>query len=168
MTTFSKQTRRQRAIAAFTLVEAVLAVGLLGVALAAFFACLGSGLNILDTSRQDLRATQILAQKTEAVRLCTWSQLASLPTSFKDYYYTSSLTNGTPGITYYGRISVGSATNCIPNSVSYQTNIDLVTINLVWTNYLGTHAIVHNRSMQTLVAYYGLVNYIYGQGFVQQ
>ncbi|HKW28172.1 MAG TPA: hypothetical protein VJT54_02470, partial [Verrucomicrobiae bacterium] len=98
VTTFSKQTRRQRAIAAFTLVEAVLAVGLLGVALAAFFACLGSGLNILDTARQDLRATQILAQKTEAVRLCTWSQLASLPTSFKDYYYTSSLTNGTPGI----------------------------------------------------------------------
>jgi type II secretory pathway pseudopilin PulG len=153
--------------AAFTLVEVAVAAGLLGITMAAFFACLASGLSVVNTSRQDLRATQILTQKTEAVRLCTWEQLQSLPTSFQDYYYPTGTTNSAPGITYYGTISVGPAT-CIPSSASYYPEINLVTISLVWTNYLGSHAIVHNRQMQTLVAYYGLVNYIYGSGFIQQ
>ena len=130
--------------------------------MAAFFAALGSGLAIVNTARQDLRATQILTQRTEAVRLCTWNELAQLPVSFQDYYYASGSTNGTPSVTYYGTISVSSAT-FISNAVSYYTNITMVTVSLVWTNYLGSHPIAHRRRMQTLAAYYGLVNYIYGE-----
>ena len=129
--------------------------------MAAFFASLGSGLAIVNTARQDLRATQILTQKTEAVRLCTWNELAQLPVSFRDYYYSSGSTNSTPSVTYYGTISV-SPPACISSAASYYTNIDLVTVSLVWTNYLGSHPIVHQRKMQTLAAYYGLVNYIIG------
>lgn len=163
-----KQTNKRRACAAFTLIEVMVGAGLLGIMMAAFFAALGSGMAIINTARQDLRATQILTQKTEAVRLCTWSQLASLPASFQDHYYSDGTTNSTPGVTYYGTISVGPATNCIPSTASYSDKIDLVTIGLVWTNYYGAHAMVHSRQTQTLVAYYGLVNYIYGSGFVQQ
>lgn len=158
---------KRQARAAFTLVEVAVAAALLGVVMASFFACLGSGLAIVNTSRQDLRATQILTQKTEAVRLCTWSELHSLPSTFQDLYYDSGSTNGNPGVTYYGTITVGPAT-CIPIGSLYYSNIALVTISLDWTNYDGGRPVAHNRSMQTLVGYYGLVNYIYGQGFIQQ
>jgi type II secretory pathway pseudopilin PulG len=167
MLTCFEQTGKSRASEAFTLVEIMVAVGVLGVTMLAFFAGLGFGLGVVNTSRQDLRATQILTQKTEALRLLTWNQLHSLPVNFQDYDYSSGTSNSPPSVTYYGTISVGSA-SCIPSSVSYYSNIDLVTISLVWTNSVGANYITHSRSMQTLVAYYGLVNYIYGQGFVQQ
>lgn len=167
MVTRFRQNHKPRLNAAFTLAEVVIAVGVLGVTLGAFFAALAGGLEIVDATRQELRATQILTQKTEAVRLCTWHELNTLPSTFQDYYYTATTTNTTAHLTYYGTISVTNA-NCIPNTVSYYTNIDLVTVSLVWTNYLGMHAIAHSRSMSTLVAYYGLVNYLYGQDFIQQ
>jgi type II secretory pathway pseudopilin PulG len=158
---------KPKAKAGYTLVEVVLGTGVLGAMLAAFFMALGSSWAIVNTARQNLRATQILTQKTESVRLCTWLQLTNLPTSFIDYDYSSSTTNGTPSATYYGTISVGPPINYIPNTVSYYGNIDLVTISVVWTNYYSSHPVVHNRQTQTLVAYYGLVNYIYGTNFVQ-
>lgn len=159
-----EQMRLRKADAAFTLVEVVVGAGLLGIMMIAFFTGLASGLAVINTARQDLRATQILTQKTEAVRLCKWDQLATLPTSFQDYYTSQSTTNGI----YYGTISVTSPNPYISSAASYYSNIDLVTINLVWTNYLGAHAIVHNRQAQTMVSYYGLVNYIAGPNFVQQ
>lgn len=161
------QINNRQANAAFTLVEIVVAAGLLGIMMAAFFACLGSGIAIVNNARQELRATQILTQKAEAIRLCTWSELHSLPASFQEYYNSSGITNDTTGITYYGTISVGPAT-CIPSSVSYYDDINLVTVNLVWTNYVGAHPIVHKRQMQTLAAYHGLVWYLYGSDFLQQ
>ncbi len=148
-----------RAFAGFTLTEVLVSVGILGLVMSAFFAALGSGFGIVDTFRQDLRATQILTQKTEAIRLCTWDQLHSLPSTFPDYYYSSGATNGAVGVTYYGTISVGPAT-CITNTTSYYDDVNLVTIGLVWTNYLGLHPIVHNLQMTTLVSYYGLFNYL--------
>jgi type II secretory pathway pseudopilin PulG len=162
-----KQTDKRNANAAFTLVEIVMGAAVLGVTMVAFFGGITSGLYIVNTFRQDLLATQILTQKTEAVRLCTWSQLAALPATFQ-YLYKGSATNSSAGLTYYGTISVGHPTNVIPNSVSYYTNIDLITINLYWTNYFGLHSVAHKRQVQTLAAYYGLVNYTYGSGFIQQ
>jgi type II secretory pathway pseudopilin PulG len=167
VTGFGQKKNKTTASAAFTLVEIVVGIGLMGIMMATLFAGLASGFGIVNTARQDLRATQILTQKTEAVRLCTWSELNGLPSTFQDYYYTSGSTNSAPNVTYYGTISVGPA-SCISSSASYYSKIELVTISLVWTNYLSSHPIVHNRSMQTLVSYNGLVNYIYGSDFVQQ
>jgi prepilin-type N-terminal cleavage/methylation domain-containing protein len=152
---------------AYTLVEVMVAGAVLGIMMVIFFAGIAGGYNIINTFRQDMRATQILTQKTEAVRLCTWSQLNSLPLSFTDYYYSLGATNTTANTVYKGTISVGAATN-IPNSVTYYDRVKLITVGVVWTNNLGSRPVVHNRQMQTLVAYYGLVNYIYGTGFIQQ
>lgn len=166
MARFVQAEEQKSGAGGFTLVEIMIGVGALGLMMGAFFAGLADGFAVVDTARQDLRATQILTQKTEAVRLCTWTELNSLPSSFQDYYYSGS-TNGAPSVTYYGTISVGPAT-CVPATASYYSNIDLVTINLTWTNYLSDHAVAHSRSMQTLVSYNGLVNYVAGEGFVQQ
>jgi prepilin-type N-terminal cleavage/methylation domain-containing protein len=150
-----------------TLVEILVAVAVLGIMMVIFFAGITGGYAIINTFRQDLRATQILTQKTEAVRLCTWGQLNSLPQSFTDYYYSLGTTNSSANTIYAGTISVGAATN-IPNSASYYDKVKLVTVGVVWTNNFGGHQVVHTRQMQTVAAYYGLVNYIYGAGFTQQ
>jgi type II secretory pathway pseudopilin PulG len=160
------QTDKRKAVppfgqCAYTLVELVIGVAIIAFILASLFAGFASGFGIINTTRQDLRATQIMAQKTEAIRLCTWSQLALLPHSFQEYYYPPGTTNNTAGTVYYGTISIGAAT-MIPNTVSYYSNIDLVTIGLVWTNYAGSRQMVHNRQMQTLAALNGIQNYIYG------
>jgi prepilin-type N-terminal cleavage/methylation domain-containing protein len=151
----------------YTLMEVLVAAVVLGITMVIFFAGITGGYAIINSFRQDLRATQILTQKTEAVRLCTWSQLNSLPQSFTDYYYSLGATNTTANTVYAGTISVGAATN-IPSTVSYYGQVELVTIGVAWTNKFGAQPVVHRRQMQTLVAYYGLVNYLYGAGFIQQ
>jgi hypothetical protein len=148
----------RRRLLAFTIADAIMAIFVLATAGSAFCTAVSCGFIVLQTTREDLRATQILMQKMEAVRLCTWSQLASF--SFKESYDPLNSTN-VPGTTYYGNVAVESVTN-IPNTVSYATKVQQVTVTLNWTNYNRGSAIPHNRQMQTMVARYGLQNYIWG------
>ncbi|MDE3068330.1 MAG: hypothetical protein KGJ60_12355 [Verrucomicrobiota bacterium] len=147
---------------AFTLLEVVCSAALLLVTVVALFSGFSSGFGIIRTTREDLRATQILTQKMEALRLLTWSQLSLCPSSFQDCYYPQNVTNNTAGTVYYGTISIGAATN-ISDLVTYKSRVRLVTIGVVWTNFLGGHPIVHARQMQTLSAQYGIQNYIWGK-----
>jgi len=135
---------------------AVLVLTTIGVA---FYLGLSSCFSVLKTSREDVRATQIMMQKLEAVRLCTWSELTNF--SFVEPYDPTGTSNSTTGIYYYGTVTKGSAT-AIPNTVSYANNMCLVSVNLVWTNRAGSAPQVFNRQMQTLYARYGLQNYIWG------
>lgn len=154
-----------------SLMEVIVATAILGIMLVVLFAGLAGGYSIINTFRQDLRATQILTQKTEFVRLCTWSQVNSLPATFVDYYAPIGSAGGSQtNIIYYGTIRVGTATNLPASAAAYNnTNtIELVTVDLTWTNILVPNHVAHHRRMQTLVSYHGLVNYIYGNGFVQQ
>ncbi|HTL58495.1 MAG TPA: hypothetical protein VL361_22600 [Candidatus Limnocylindrales bacterium] len=144
--------------AAFTLAEVVVAVFVLGTIGGGFCLALSSGFSVLQTTREDLRATQILMQKIEAVRLCTWSQLGNV--SFQEKYDPLS-TSTNQGVAYFGTVTVGPATS-IPDTASYAPNMALVTVNLNWTNYNRGTAIPHARQMQTQVARYGLQNYIWG------
>ena len=150
--------KRNRLRSAFTLAEVVVAVFVLGTIGGGFCLALSSGFSVLQNTREDLRATQILMQKIEAVRLCTWSQLANV--SFQEKYDPLS-TSTNQGVAYYGTVTVEPA-GAIPNTVSYAPNMALVTVNLNWTNYNRSTVIPHFRQMQTQVARYGLQNYIWG------
>jgi hypothetical protein len=151
--------RRNGGRAAFTVADVAVAVFVLGTIGSGFCLALSSGFSILQTTRENLRATQILMQKIEAVRLCTWSELANF--SFQESYDPLSGTNQAAGAVYFGTVSIGPATS-IPNTASYAPNICQVMVNLNWTNYNHGTAIPHNRQMQTQVARYGLQNYVWG------
>jgi hypothetical protein len=151
--------RSNRRRAAFTVAEVAVAVFILGTIGGGFCLALSSGFSMLQTTREDLRATQILMQKIEAIRLCTWSELANF--SFQESYDPISGTNQAAGAVYFGTVSIGPATS-IPNTASYAPNMALVTVNLNWTNYNRGLTIPHNRQVQTQVARYGLQNYIWG------
>jgi hypothetical protein len=149
---------------AYSLVEVVLAVSLLGILATAIFSAFSSGLLAVQAGRENVRATQILTQKMETIRLFTWSQgmdtnLAT--TSFTDYFDPTGVGTGTAGTVYQGNYSATAVPTTLP--ADYSGNMRLVTVTLYWTNYLGpTKGIrVQSRQMQTYVARYGMQNYVY-------
>jgi hypothetical protein len=100
------------------------------------------------------RATQILQEKMETVRLYTWDELNQpgfVPTNFFEGFYGSGTNNG--GVTYTGRVVIASA----PISESYSNDLKMVSIQLSWKS----GKVVRYRQMQTLTAKHGLQNYIY-------
>jgi prepilin-type N-terminal cleavage/methylation domain-containing protein len=144
---------------AYTLVEVMVAVFILAIVSMAFYAGLASGFGVTQFSREQVRATQIMMQQLEAVRLCTWSQLGNY--NFRQVYDPMSTNSQTAGVAYTGNVVISPATS-IPNTASYAPNVCLVTVNLYWTNGIGTKAIPHSRQMQTQVARYGLQAYVWG------
>src|ERR1043166_7347475 len=146
-----RRSRRQRA---FTLAEVMVAVCILGISSIALYGGLASGFLCIDSTRSELRATQIFTQKAEALRLCSWSSPSHLPITFTETYDPSATNSG---IVYVGTISTNVAT-VIPASVAYRTNMCVATITLYWTNYNGTQKIIHSRTNQTLIARYGIQN----------
>jgi hypothetical protein len=145
---------------AFTIVEVMVAALSLGIMTMALCGCLWSGFSLIQASRENLRATQIMMQRTEAIRLFNWSQILNtnyLKPTFTEYYDPQSA--GSPGVAYSGFI-----TAAVPDSLptAYQDNVRLITISLYWTNVAKLSTIVRSRQYQTLVARQGMQNYIWG------
>ncbi len=148
--------------AAFTLVEVLCSIGIAAFVVSTLFASYDGGYAILRVTRDDMRATQILMEKTESFRLFTWRQLSNTPTTFVNYYYPMGVTNNSAGTVYIGTINAtGNATN-IPSSLGYRTNIHLITITLKWTNNFAGNQVPHTRQVQTMNALGGMQNYLFG------
>ena len=147
--------------AGYTLAEVMVATAITATMVVSLFAGLSFGFARIETTREDLRATQILAQKLEAIRLCTWTELSNCPTAFQENYNPLGTTNSSTGVTYYGTMAITIPTN-IPNSVSYKNDMRLITVTLTWTNESGS-SVVHTRQMQTEAASHGIHNYIWGK-----
>jgi prepilin-type N-terminal cleavage/methylation domain-containing protein len=147
----------------FTLVEVLCAIAIAAFMVAVLFAAVDGGYGVLQETRDDMRATQILMEKTEAFRLFTWPQLSNAPTTFVQYYYPNGITNSSAGTTYCGIINAtGVATN-IPSSAGYQANIHLITITISWTNNFAGKPVAHSRQVQTMNALGGMQSYLFGQ-----
>src|SRR5690348_13881099 len=90
-------------VAAFTLVETIVAVMLAGIMLPTLFAGFASGFSLVQMTRENLRATQIMVQRMEAVRLASYKSLqdnAAFPTNSVEYYNPSAGTNVGAGAAY--------------------------------------------------------------------
>lgn len=156
----SKRLRRnanaqERGATAFTLVEVVIAMAVAGVSVIALLSAINSGMLTIQLARENVRATQILLEKTETLRLYSWDQINTsnfLVTSFTELYDPHG-TNGSQGLTYTGTISVAS----VPMTTAYSDEMKQVTVTLDWS----TGSVRRNRSFTTFVARNGLQNYIY-------
>ena len=149
----------------YTFIEVMAATAILGFVAGSIYWGLAAGNVLIQSTREDLRATQVMLQKLEAIRLFTWSQLGDtnnyLTSNFVEDYDPSGATNSSGGVKY--RCYVSASTPAVGEvSEAYRTNMRTITVTLYWTNYSGAAAIVHKREMQTRVAHNGMQNYIWG------
>ena len=159
---------------AFTLIEVIVCTALISIAFASLYAGIASGFSVVNSSRENLRANQVLLEKLETLRLYSWDQVNSngfITPTFTAGFFPSVLTNlvGTnadgvaiyatytnrnPGsLVYYGTVELANA----PVSSAYATNMRMVTVTVNWTN----KGMPHTRQMQTLITANGLQDYIF-------
>ena len=147
----------------YTFAEVLVAAAILGVAATALYGAFAAGFCVIESTRENLRATQILVQKMEAVRLLTWSQINDtnnyLTPTFTADYDPLGTTNRCGGVKYRGYVSASTPAD-LPEA--YRANMRTITVTFYWTNYIGAKTIVHTREMRTRVARNGMQNYIWG------
>ena len=154
------QRNAARPLAAFTLVEVLMGTVVLGMMTTALCGCIWCGFSLVDSSRQNLRANQILVQRTEAIRLFNWDQMLDtnfLKPTFTEYY-DPQITNSM-GVAYYGTVAASIPTN-LPGA--YRDKMRMINVNLTWTNTTGRSTTVRTRQWQTYVARFGMQNYVWG------
>jgi Tfp pilus assembly protein PilV len=146
--------RRPGSVGAFTLPEAMIAVLIAAVMIGALYSCFTFGYGTVKLAREDLRATQILLQKLEILRLTSFKSVKNSSTT--DYFDPGAINKGTV-------YSVTVATNAVTASdmpvqpVYYMNKMLKVTATATWTN--GT--IVRTRSLQTYASQSGIQSYVY-------
>lgn len=148
---------------AYSLAEVLVAVMLVGLLTISLYAGFSSGFGTMQSARENLRATQVMVKKLEAVRLVKWSELRNV--SFQEYYDLPGATADAGGILYTGTLTTNAAT-AIPDSAAYKPDVRLVTVRIFWTNQFGARQITHSREMETYVARYGMQNYVFGANTV--
>jgi type II secretory pathway pseudopilin PulG len=155
-----------KASGAFTLVEMLVSMTVLSFVFVSLFAGLSSSTGSLQRAREKLRATQILTEKLEVIRLYNWDQVTTngfIPSTFTEYQYptTGSGTNsfststayGNRGITYVGTISIGPAE--VPNA--YTNTMRKAKATIRWYS----NGIQNTNEMETLISQYGVQRYVY-------
>jgi len=147
---------KKRLQAGFGLTESLIGVVVIGVVFTALYAGMTTGFQAVRSARENLRATQILLEKFESLRLYNWEQVTStnnyIPLTFTNHYVLNPTTAGT---VYTGRVSIDP----IPVTVTepYFEDMRSVTITINWKS--GEN--MRTRTFTSYVAKYGLQHYIY-------
>jgi prepilin-type N-terminal cleavage/methylation domain-containing protein len=148
----------QRRNRGFSLVETVVAMALLGLVCMALFSGLCNSTFSVHLSRDNLRATQIMAEKLDTIRLYSWKQLTN-HTYIREDFDTPlhppdpSSPPQADAPVYKGAIYIETP----PISEFYGKDMRLVTVELKWK----TGELERTRSMSTLVSRYGMHKYVY-------
>src|SRR5580765_3820955 len=145
---------------AYTLVEVVVCVALIVILFVSLYGGMSTGFALTQASRENLRATQIMLEYMEGIRLYNWDQLVAsnwIPVYFTNWYYPFAASNESQGIPYYGTVMVSTNPTMTPTA-AYSTNMAAVVVTVNWTNFNGSP---HTRQMTTYVARNGMQNYVF-------
>jgi hypothetical protein len=139
---------------AFTLVEVMMSVGMGSVVFVTLYLGIAQGVVVFNKCRESLRATQILEEKAETIRLISWNQVTNsfVPTTFTDFYDPTAAA-GKKGVAYQGTMYIMN----FPGSETYSGTMRQFVISLTWTSA----SIRHQKEIRTFVSQYGLQNYVY-------
>src|SRR6185295_9038660 len=94
---------------AFTLPEVMVSVFLIAMSIAGLYLGLGQGFTFTQENCQNMRATQIVGEKMETIRLYTWDQVTNstfIPRTFTNYFYPTGNSNGNKGIPFIGTLTI--------------------------------------------------------------
>jgi type II secretory pathway pseudopilin PulG len=151
----SAASRLKRKLAAFSLVEVLIGMGVMGTVVGALMTGFTTGFFTMRIARENLRATQIMLEKMETIRLYSWDQVVNnpnfIPRTFTNWYDPQSLNN--KGNPYYGEMIIADA----PVSSSYSNTLRLVTVRIKWK----TGNLAREREFSSFISRYGLQDYVY-------
>ena len=143
---------------AFTLIEVLVATVIALFMFVSYYAAISEGVQVIQVAREDLRATQIMNNRMEGIRLYRWDQLTNqtlMPANFLETFYPAGTTTN-QGFNYTGVVSVANVGLSSPAS-SYSNNMYQLSITLTWQST----GVLHTRSMTTYCGKYGIQNYVY-------
>jgi prepilin-type N-terminal cleavage/methylation domain-containing protein len=169
--TLNERTKRNAGQQGFTLVEALVSLVIISFLVVSLSAGIAYGFRNDQLVREDARATQLLNEKIDKIRLLTWEQVNDntvLPDTFYCAFNPEDATLGEEGVTslkgagrykkadliYVGNISISNG----PSDVVYGTNMVTLTVKLTWTSSTSRS---RTNSMSTYIAKYGLQNYVF-------
>jgi type II secretory pathway pseudopilin PulG len=139
---------------ASTLVEVVMSVAVIGVMGSALLGSFAYGFALMGRVRENQRATQIIMEKVETIRLYRWEQVLTpgfIPSAFTEVFDPQCTSNS---MAFNGTVLI---TN-VPGSASYQTNMRQLVITLDWQSADNN---ARTRKFATIIAKDGLQNYVY-------
>lgn len=149
--------RRFRGQAGLTLVEVMVAVAVMAIMVVSLYAGFTFAFSQIRSAQENVRATQILEERMEVVRLLNWDQVVNLPgyipATFTAPFYADNPTNDTGSLTYTGLVTVAAA----PITETYSNDLRMITIELTWPS--GN--LIRRRQMTTFSSQYGVQKYIY-------
>lgn len=153
----------KRGIRGFTMVELLISASVVGVMFVSLYAGMSTGFTVIQLARENLRASQILQEKMETIRLYTWDQVNKpgfIPGTFVEPFYDAIPVGGqystnsfSSGLLYTGKVSIASA----PVTEAYSNELRQVNISIHWKSA----KVLRTREMTTFVTRNGLQNYIY-------
>ncbi len=147
-----------RTRAGMTLAEVMVGVGVMGIMSVSLYAGFAFAFAEIRLAQENVRATQILEERMEVVRLLNWDQVVNLPgyipMSFTAPFYADNPTNPPSGaFSYTGTVLVTNA----PVTETYANDLRMIQIQVSWPS--GN--VIRQRQMTTFVAQYGVQKYIY-------
>ena len=144
----------------FSLTEVSVGMAVVGIVCVALYSGLTSGLATVRLARENERATQIMTEKLDTIRLYSWNKVTNAGYIPETFTKSFGPTNSGPdqalissGIVYTGRVTIGSA----PVASGYSANMRQVTVTVGWVS----GSVPRQRTMTTLVAKDGMQNYVY-------
>lgn len=142
----------------YTLAEVMVAVLILVIMMASLYGGFSTGFSMIQVTRENLRATQIMLERMETIRLYRWDQVLTknyIPTSFTNYYYPDGLSTGSAGVAFTGSVAIANMPISIPSA--YTNSMRQVSVSLGWKSGKTWRT----RDMTTYIARNGLQNYVY-------
>ena len=142
----------------YTTMEVVIAVFIMSIMFISLYAGITFGFGVSRTERENLRATQIILERMEGIRLFNYDQLSDTnynPATFVKYYYPQATGGQSQGIAYTGTVNVADSPTLSPTA-AYSTTMKQVTVGLKWVS----GGALRSRSIVTYAARNGIQNYV--------
>jgi prepilin-type N-terminal cleavage/methylation domain-containing protein len=142
---------------AFTIIELLVGILVLGVVFVGLYLGIAQGFAVIQLARENLRATQILQEKMETIRLYRWDRINNpeyIPSAFSEPFYAVESDGNNSGLIYNGQVTI---TNVNLDASSYSPDVREVMVEVTWVS--GN--VQRRREMRTLISRFGLQRYVY-------
>lgn len=167
--------RKSSRASAFTLPEVLISIVLVSIVIVSLYGGITQGLVTVDVGRDNMRATQVMVNTMEVIRLYNWDQINApgfIPTNFVINLYPTNTVGAVDSTatrlastetqasqSVMGNRKAGVRIKVEPPAVggSYSNNMREITVTLTWTN----QNVVRSRSMKSFVAQEGIQQYVY-------